>query len=329
MKNNELNLYQKINEVMKKVESVNKGATIEMGKGRTYTAVNHDDVTSLLHKPLADIGIVAMPDMCEVALELVEKEVEYQGKISKKNDYLIKVWASVEFINSDKPDERIKTRAFSYALDSGDKATGKAYSMAIKYAYLKTFMLESCDEEESRDYEKNRTFTSTQSNSSNQKEAVNNQIKMLKTAEPKVVYVDQKVEVDNPELIKKISLLEKEKHILEMKVKLNDEEAQKYRDLKNQIDQLTHDKEDVKRKIEAATSISGLVIEIEHLINTKLAPVKYSKALTEAKDNPTVIKNINEILNIVESWCDEMKNLINDDLNQNYIIVDGGIIYDK
>jgi hypothetical protein len=177
MKNNELNLYQKINEVMKKVESVNKGATIEMGKGRTYTAVNHDDVTSLLHKPLADIGIVAMPDMCEVALELVEKEVEYQGKISKKNDYLIKVWASVEFINSDKPDERIKTRAFSYALDSGDKATGKAYSMAIKYAYLKTFMLESCDEEESRDYEKNRAIAPTQSNFGHQKEAVSNQIK--------------------------------------------------------------------------------------------------------------------------------------------------------
>jgi hypothetical protein len=38
-------------------------------------------------------------------------------------------------------------------MDSSDKAMGKAYSMALKYCYLKTFMLESLDEEESRECE--------------------------------------------------------------------------------------------------------------------------------------------------------------------------------
>ena len=52
------NLYQKMAAIMKEVETVFKGATISMGSGRSYSAVNHDDVARLLHKPLAENGIV-------------------------------------------------------------------------------------------------------------------------------------------------------------------------------------------------------------------------------------------------------------------------------
>ena len=41
-------------------------------------------------------------------------------------------------------------------MDNGDKAAGKALSMAVKNILLKNFMLESCDDEESRDNEKDR-----------------------------------------------------------------------------------------------------------------------------------------------------------------------------
>jgi len=139
---------------MKSVDSVHKGSTVEMGNGRSYTAVTHDDVTALLHGPLTAAGIVAMPDMADFSLEAIESKSEYQGKITTKISYLAKIQASVTFINIDDPAERITTKCFSYAMDSSDKAMGKAYSMALKYCYLKTFMLESLDEEESRDYEK-------------------------------------------------------------------------------------------------------------------------------------------------------------------------------
>ena len=147
------NLFQKINEIQKQVKSVHKGSTVKINEKSSYTAVSHDDVTSLLHDPIANSGIVAMPRMETCELEIIENSKTYQGQTQISKSYLVKVWASVTFFNSDNMTEQFQTQCFAYAIDSGDKATGKAYSMAIKYCYLKTFMLESLDDEESRDYE--------------------------------------------------------------------------------------------------------------------------------------------------------------------------------
>jgi hypothetical protein len=149
------NLFQKINEIQKQVRSVNKGSTVKINDRASYTAVSHDDVTSLLHDPIANAGIVAMPRMETCELEVFDQVKSYQGQQTITKNYLVKVWASVTFINSDNITEQYQTQCFAYAIDSGDKATGKAYSMAIKYCYLKTFMLESLDDEESREWENN------------------------------------------------------------------------------------------------------------------------------------------------------------------------------
>jgi hypothetical protein len=140
---------------MKEVKSVHKGSTVKINEKASYTAVSHDDVTALLHDPIARVGIVAMPRMETCELEIIEQSKNYQGQVTVSKNYLVKVWASVTFFNSDNMTEQFQTQCFAYALDSGDKATGKAYSMAIKYCYLKTFMLESLDDEESRDFENN------------------------------------------------------------------------------------------------------------------------------------------------------------------------------
>jgi hypothetical protein len=138
------NLFQKINNVMREVKTVEKTASIIMVRG-SYNAVEHDEVTSLLHGPMVKEGIVANATMesCELSV------LDNNGRPSYRTD----VWVSVTFINADNPDEFMVTKSFSYALDMGDKATGKAYSMAVKYCYLKTFMLASCDKEENRDFE--------------------------------------------------------------------------------------------------------------------------------------------------------------------------------
>jgi hypothetical protein len=147
------NLFQKINDIQKQVKSVHKGGTVKINERSSYSAVLHDDVTGLLHDPIANAGIVAMARMETCELESFEVQKSYNGQTTSSRSYMVKVWASVTFMNSDNPAEQFQTQCFAYAIDSGDKATGKAYSMAIKYCYLKTFMLESCDDEESRDYE--------------------------------------------------------------------------------------------------------------------------------------------------------------------------------
>ncbi|MCS6281463.1 MAG: ERF family protein [Dolichospermum sp.] len=149
------NLFQKINDIQKKVKTVHKGGTVKINERSSYSAVLHDDVTGLLHDPIATAGIVAVARMDQCELEVLDIQKTYNNQTTSTRSYMVKVWASVTFINSENPEERFQTQCFAYAIDSGDKASGKAYSMAIKYCYLKTFMLESMDDEESRDYENN------------------------------------------------------------------------------------------------------------------------------------------------------------------------------
>jgi hypothetical protein len=146
------NLYQKMTDIMKEVDTVFKGANISMGNGRSYSAVNHDDVARLLHKPLAENGIWTKVSVEKVELSSREKTNKY-GDTSL--EYRADVWVEVTFINADKPEEREVCKGFAYAFDSSDKAVGKAESMAVKYIYLKNFTLESTDNEESRDHEQN------------------------------------------------------------------------------------------------------------------------------------------------------------------------------
>ncbi len=146
------NLYQKMASIMKEVETVFKGANISMGNGRSYSAVNHDDVARLLHKPLAEHGVITKVSVEKVELVGREKTNKYGDTAL---EYRADVWVEVTFINADKPEEREVCKSFAYAFDSGDKAVGKAESMAVKYVFLKNFVLESTDNEESRDHENN------------------------------------------------------------------------------------------------------------------------------------------------------------------------------
>jgi hypothetical protein len=121
-----------------------------MGNGRSYSAVNHDDVARLLHKPLAEHGIITKVSVEKVDLSSRDKTNKYGDTAL---EYRADVWVEVTFINADDPTEREVCRSFAYAFDSGDKAVGKAESMAVKYVFLKNFVLESTDNEESRDHE--------------------------------------------------------------------------------------------------------------------------------------------------------------------------------
>lgn len=144
------NLYQKMSDIMKQVDTVFKGANVSMGNGRSYSAVNHDDVARLLHKPLAEAGIITKVSVEKVDLTAGTRTNKYGDTTA---EYRADVWVDVTFINADNPEEREVCKSFAYAFDSGDKAVGKAESMAVKYVFLKNFVLESTDNEESRDHE--------------------------------------------------------------------------------------------------------------------------------------------------------------------------------
>ena len=149
------------------------------------------------------------------------------------------------------------------------------------------------------------------------------QVEELTNQKPKVIekIIEKEIIPDDYERLKReainkqyaIEKLEMEKGLLEKKVDLNQREANEYNQLKNQIKTLSQEKSNLSRQINAATELSGLVVEVRHYFNKNFAPVKYSRAITEASKDETVRKNLEEILDIFQDWINEMTQYITDD----------------
>ena len=142
----ELNIYQRINAVMKEVEYVQKDGSIS-GGGANYKAVTHDQVTSVIRSSMVKHGIVVQVEQLRSEM-IIKRDVEAGVKMHLySGDY------AVSFINIDDGKDRLTATINAHANDNGDKAPGKAASYAVKYAMLKTFTLETGENDESRSFE--------------------------------------------------------------------------------------------------------------------------------------------------------------------------------
>jgi hypothetical protein len=136
-----LNIYQRINEVRKVANYVQKDKTVS---GQNYKAVTHDAVTALLRNHLIDQGIVIVPRLMSSSVENIGATsngtiiIRYTGKYE------------VDFVNCDEPADRVTVPGEAHANDFGDKAPGKATSYATKYAMLKLFSIETGEDDEGR-----------------------------------------------------------------------------------------------------------------------------------------------------------------------------------
>lgn len=134
------NIYQRINEVRRDVEYIQKDAAVSTGRS-SYRAVTHDNVTAHVRKSFIEHGIV---------LEVSQMFGEIHPKEPEAKQRLYEASYSVSFVNIDNPDDRMSVVVHAHAMDNADKSPGKAMSMATKYAILKTCMLETGENEESR-----------------------------------------------------------------------------------------------------------------------------------------------------------------------------------
>ena len=136
-----MNIFQRINEVRRKVAYIKKDKEVQ-----GYMAVTHDAVTSLVREHLIEQGIVIVPS-------LVSSTVQLTGTQTAKGIPFIRYDARYRFeiVNADDPVDRFAMEIEAHAIDQGDKAPGKALSYAKKYALLKLLEIESGEEEEARE----------------------------------------------------------------------------------------------------------------------------------------------------------------------------------
>ncbi len=132
-----LNIYQKIHAIASELKPLEKdGQVKERGKETPlYCYISHDAVTIAVREPMLRHGVTVIPSVLEC----------------KNDGNRTEMRISVDFVNVENPNDRVTTFAFGYGVDSSDKGPGKAYSYAMKYAYLKTFMLNTGEDIEEHD----------------------------------------------------------------------------------------------------------------------------------------------------------------------------------
>ena len=168
------------------------------------------------------------------------------------------------------------------------------------------------------------TLKQEKENLSKDKQSLENQLQQALSKPPKVI---DNTDYDTINSLKSqlqsknkdVEKLKRDQDLLERKVKLNEEDAKKFNDLKTQIEFLSKEKDDIARQITSATELSGLSVKIDKFLKTELSPIRYSRTL-ERMDSEIAVNNLQDIIESVESWCIDMRMYLPNNKNNNKII---------
>lgn len=199
-----MNIYQRLNAIMSKVNYVQKE---DKKVNNQYKFVSHDAVTSAVQPYLVEFGVVPVPTVINRVQDGNRTEVDVR----------------VDFVNMDTPEEIVSVTMFGYGVDQQDKGPGKAFSYAKKYAFLQLFCLATGDDPERDNVDHKKTASKLDVKSEPVAEIVfineeqfiilSNLIKDTKTD------VDKFCKFMGVENISQITNFDKAKHALEQKAK--------------------------------------------------------------------------------------------------------------
>lgn len=126
-------IYSVMADVMGKVSAISKNKK-NTQQGFKFRGI--DDVMNSLHDIFAECGLVVIP--------AIEKESREERKTAKGGTlYCCTLWMKYTFYAKD--GSFIEASVIGEAMDSGDKATNKAMSIAYKYCMLQTFCIPTED----------------------------------------------------------------------------------------------------------------------------------------------------------------------------------------
>ena len=128
-----MNIFQKINEVMKSIEYLAKDDKVEFGTTK-YKAISEEKVTTAVREQLVKQGIVIIPIMQESTVtELIRTDKSVNQRADVHTRYRIQ--------NIDDVNDFIEVESNGSGVDTQDKAVGKAMTYAYKYMLLRTFAI--------------------------------------------------------------------------------------------------------------------------------------------------------------------------------------------
>ena len=121
-----LNIYEKIHEIYKAVQRLEKDGKIDFGK-TSYRALSESKVTSIMREQMNKQKLIVYP---------IEQTWTRMGNITH-------VDVKYRMINVENPSEYIDVVSCGDGADTQDKGSGKAMTYAFKYMWLRTFALQT------------------------------------------------------------------------------------------------------------------------------------------------------------------------------------------
>jgi hypothetical protein len=143
----ELNIFERLSLITAEIGVVEKNLKVQVNKTSSYKAVSERDVLDAVKPIEQKYRVYSYPASRQIIdRDILVKESEYQGTVSRTNTLFMRVETVYRFVNIDKPDEFIETTVYGDGLDTGDKASGKAMTYADKYALMKAYKLSTGDD---------------------------------------------------------------------------------------------------------------------------------------------------------------------------------------
>lgn len=128
-----MNIYEKINAVMKEIEYLTKDDKVEFGNTK-YKAISEEKVTTAVRNELVKQGIVILP----IKQESENKELI---RTDKSVNMLTTVHVKYRIQNIEDTRDYIEVESSGTGVDTQDKGVGKAMTYAYKYMLLRTFAI--------------------------------------------------------------------------------------------------------------------------------------------------------------------------------------------
>lgn len=120
----DMNLHEKMLEVMKAIEYLNKDDAVKYGQ-TSYRAMSEEKVTSTVRKEFVRLGIVVLP---------IEQTVSKDGNITTTN-------TKYKMVNVEDPMDYEILASSGQGADTQDKGVGKAMTYSFKYMLLRAFAI--------------------------------------------------------------------------------------------------------------------------------------------------------------------------------------------
>lgn len=142
-----------------------------------------------------------------------------------------------------------------------------------------------------------------------------------KAQKPETITIDNTDYSRIQQLESKVRQLESQKRNLEMQSKMNQEDAEKFKKLKSDIEFLTQQKSDLSRQIDSATQLAELTVTLQTTLERDLAPIKFMRCMERLDISDVARQNLVDIVNLVDNWSAEMHSILS---KENIVIVDYG-----